>query len=215
MVDLSEYEQLRNEINNRAQLSGALVGLQLTVLAAGLAVTNNFPDIVVALAALSSLLWLLWIDHSSQIFKIAAYIGLCLAPRLREGDAELLGWEHFVRIIDQGGQEATKALFGPSSSKRFKPLRTAAISRFIFLLFGASPPLLIAGFIFVNSKQFSDWNSILSLHGFILVLASIVWIYACRQYWLFVKMRDTIDEALLQAPKMHIQEKQVHKSGSS
>src|SRR5215217_4678149 len=92
-VDLIEYANLRNEINNRTQLSAGLVGLNLAALGAGISIIRHVPDIVVALAGVSSFLWLLWIDHTSQIYKIAAYIGLCLAPRLREGTEELLGWE--------------------------------------------------------------------------------------------------------------------------
>jgi len=99
-VDLSEYEQLRNEINNRTQLSAGSIALQLAALGAGLSVLKDFPDVVVALAMVSSFLWLLWIDHTSQIYKIAASIGLRLAPRLRERNLELLGWEHFMRTLD-------------------------------------------------------------------------------------------------------------------
>src|SRR6266481_5511058 len=91
-VDLCEFKELRAEINNRTQLSTGLVGLQLAAIGSGLAVIKDYPDVVLALAALSSFLWLLWIDHTSQIYKIAAYIGLKLAPRLRSGNSELLGW---------------------------------------------------------------------------------------------------------------------------
>lgn len=214
-VDLCEFEQLRYEINNRTQLASALVGLQLTVLGAGLVVLNNFPDVVVALAAVASFLWLLWIDHTSQIYKIAAYIGLYLAPRLREGDAELLGWEHFLRNIDQGGQEATIALFGHSSAGKVKPLRTDTIGIFISLLFGVTPLLLIVGFVIVERNVLFNWNSILSLHIFILMLASIALIYAWSKYNLFVNMRRSIDQALLQVPERHVEEKQFDTAGPS
>ncbi len=206
-VDLCEYEHLRYEINNRTQLASGLVGLQLTVLGAGLVVANNFPDIVVALAAVASFLWLLWIDQSSQIYKIAAYIGLYLAPRLSEGDTELLGWEHFLRTFDQGGQKATIALFGRSPSGQVKPLQTNTIGRFISLFFGVTPLLLIVGFVIVKHKELSDWNSILSLRGLILLLAFILWVYAWSQYSLFFKMRRSIDQAILQMPKRYVEKK--------
>jgi hypothetical protein len=200
-VLLCEYEQLRNEINNRTQLSGGLVALQLAALGAGLSVLDKFPEAVVALATVSSFLWLLWIGHTSQIYKIAAYIGLRLAPQLREGDEVLLGWEHFMRTIDQGDRKAATALFGLSCSMSVKILRTEAIGRFLPMLFGASPPLLIVGFVVDKYEELSDLNSILSLRGALLVLASIVWLYAWSQHSLFVKMRRSIEQALLQVPK--------------
>jgi hypothetical protein len=213
-VDLSEYKQLRTEINTRTQLSAGLVALQLAALGAGLSAMNNLPDVVVALAAVSSFLWLLWIDHTSQIYKIAAYIGLRLAPRLREGEAELLGWEHFLRTLDQGGQKTAIAL-GRSSSERVKLLRTETIGRFISLLFGASPLLLIVGFVVAKHKELSDWNAILSLRGVILVLASLAWLYSWNRYSLFVKMRKSIDQSLLQVPETYIGEKQPDTAGPS
>jgi hypothetical protein len=214
-IQLCEYEQLRNEINNRTQLSAGLVALQLAALGAGLSVLDKLPDAVVALAAVSSFLWLLWIDHTSQIYKIAAYIGLRLAPRLREGDEVLLGWEHFMRTLDQDGQKAAIALFGHSSSMSVKMLRTEVIGRFIFMLFGASPPLLIVGFVIAKYDELSDLNSILSLRGAILVLASIAWLYAWSQYSLFVKMRRSIDQALLQAPETDVGEGRSDTAGLS
>src|SRR5215471_17255465 len=89
-INLTEYKQLRGEINNRTQLSAGLVALQLTALGAGIFVMKEHPAVVIALTAVSSFLWLLWIDHTSQIYKIAFYIGMNLAPRLREEDARVL-----------------------------------------------------------------------------------------------------------------------------
>jgi hypothetical protein len=208
-VNLTEYVQLRDEINNRTQLSAGLVSLNLAALGAGLTVITNIPDIVVALAAISSFLWLLWIDHTSQIYKIAAYIGLRLAPRLREGTEEtekLLDWEKFMRTLDQGGQTAATALFGSSLPNGVRPekvrmLRTETIAHFVSLLFGISPPLLIAGFVIAEYRKLSDWTSLLSLRGAILILALFAWIYATKQYFRFVNGRKSIDQALLGAPE--------------
>ncbi|BAY77633.1 hypothetical protein NIES25_41000 [Nostoc linckia NIES-25] len=201
-VNLCEYEQLRNEINNRTNLSASLVALQLTALGAGLSVLEKFPDVVIALAAVSSFLWLLWIDHTSQIYKIAAYIGLCLAPQLSEGNEQLLGWEHFMRTLDQGNHKAGEVLFG-DSSKNLKVLKTEVIGRFISILFGGSPPVLIVGFAIAKYQEIFNWNSIFSLRGAILVLASIAWLYARNKYLLFLKMRESIDQALLEVANRH------------
>jgi hypothetical protein len=144
---------------------------------------DKHSEVVVALAAVSSFLWLLWIDHTSQIYKIAAYIGLRLAPRLRDRDAGLLGWEHFMRILNQGGEKAAIALRRPS--EEIKLLRTESIGRFVSLLFGVTPLLLIVGFIIAKYgfvvaayRELLDYRTIPSLRGWILVLAFSAWIYA-------------------------------------
>lgn len=205
-VDLSEYEQLRHEINNRTQLSAGLVAIQLAALGAGLSVLKDYPDIVIALATISSFLWLLWVDHTSQIYKIAAYIDLRLAPRLREGNQELLGWERFMRMLDQGNETAAIVLFGKQSSKRLTMLQTEKIGKFISLLFGGSPPFLILGFVIVKFEELSTWWSILSLRGGILAITSIVWFYALSRYLLFVRMRRTLDQAILQVSETPAEE---------
>jgi hypothetical protein len=71
------------------------------------------------------------------------------------------------------------------------------------MLFGGSPPILIVGFLIAKHREISNWNSILSLRGAIIVLASVAWLYARNQYSLFIKMRKSIDQALLQVPKKH------------
>ncbi len=197
-VNLCEYEQLRSEINNRTNLAAGLIAIQLAALGAGLSILNDLPDIVVALAIISSLLWLMWIDHASQVYKIAAYISLYLAPRLREGDETVLGWESFMRKFDQGGQQAADALYQGLVSKHIKVLPTSTIGGFISGLFGASAPLLISGFVFSMYEELAKWSSILSLRGVLVILATMVWLYAWSKYRLFVAMRIAIDQAVME-----------------
>jgi hypothetical protein len=49
-----------------------------------LAVIGKSAVVLAVLAAISSFLWLLWTDRSLSILKIAAYLGIELAPRLTE-----------------------------------------------------------------------------------------------------------------------------------
>ena len=128
----------------------------------------------------------------------------------------MLGWEHFLRVLDQGDEEAAKALFGPSSSKNVKLLRTGEIGRFITMLFFLSPPLLLfVGLLFAKHKDLFDWHSIPWLRGAILVLALMAWVYALSRYWRFVRMRTDIDQALLQAPQRYTTEGQSNTPGPS
>jgi hypothetical protein len=199
-IDLSEYEQLRAEINNRTALSAGLVAAQLGAVGGGLSVMKDFPDVVLGLATVSSFLWLLWIDHTSQIYKVAAYISLRLAPRLRAGNPELLGWERFLRALDQEDQAAAKVLFGQATTKNVSLLRTEQIGLFIALLFGLSPILLIIGSILARPNEVFDCGKILSLHSGVLVVAIAAWLFAIDRYRRFVQARRSIDEAVLGVP---------------
>lgn len=198
-VELSEYEQLRAEINNRTALSAGLVAAQLGAVGGGLSVLKDFPDVVLGLATVSSFLWLLWIDHTSQIYKIAAYISLRLAPRLREGNRELLGWERFLRDLDQENQAAARVLFGPATTKNVSLLRTEQIGLFIALLFGLSPILLILGSVLARPHEIFNCRKILSLHSAVLLVAIAAWVFAINRYRRFDQARRTIDEAVLEA----------------
>ncbi len=135
-IHLAEYASLRQEIDNRTRLANQLVFSQLTVLGAGMAVFDVdkafVQDVLLGLAAISACLWLFWLDHLRQIFKIGAYIGLRLAPILQGFDARALGWEKFLREIDSDEHRAGAAIFGDPAGRsiRFgKPGRSARTPR--------------------------------------------------------------------------------------
>src|SRR5262249_14367241 len=142
-IDLLEYERLRCEIDSRTQLAFGLVTLNITALGLGFSVIATFPDVVFGLAIISCILWMLYIDHSAQVQKIAAYIGLKLAPRLRATNSESLGWEAFMRTLDAGG-EATREALGLPRGAQVSVYRSAAIRQAMNTLFGGAAPLLIA-----------------------------------------------------------------------
>jgi hypothetical protein len=121
-IDLAEFQKLRDEITSRMQLQTTIVGAQLAVLGTGLSLLTTSPEILLGLAAISSFLWLLWLDHAEQVHKIGLYVGSTLAPRLRQVRPGSLGWERFLRHLDREHPEGRRVgnyvavLFGGSSA---------------------------------------------------------------------------------------------------
>lgn len=176
-VDVVEFQQLREEIQNRTKLQGSVVALQLAALGAALSVFDKFSDGLLAIAFVGCLLWLIWIDHQSQIYKLAAYLELVLAPRLRARNRNALGWEQFARFID-----------GPKRSRVFGKLHawldTKSIATFIALLFGFTPVLLVAVWFA------TEWDTLCHSgprcrvsRGTILLVASCAfWVFTILKY---------------------------------
>ncbi len=75
-VRLAEFRALRDEIAQRSTFQQAIVGLNLTALAAilGLAIGRSSPEVVDLIPMVSSTLGLLWLDHHRNIQRIAAYV---------------------------------------------------------------------------------------------------------------------------------------------
>jgi len=147
-LDAAELAALRQEITSHFTLSSTLVAVELAALGAGLSVLDSSTHILAGLAAISSFLWLLWLDHSGQILKIAAYLALELAPRMStQLGRPVLVWEVFLRRLNAGGTAAAGALHGraPLMSRSIvRPLRAEWYSP---LLFGAAPPLLLSLYV--------------------------------------------------------------------
>jgi hypothetical protein len=81
---VAELQALRQEISSHFTLSAALVALELAAFGSSLSLVDKSTHVLAALAGISSFLWPLWIDHSTQILKIVAYIAIDLAPRMRQ-----------------------------------------------------------------------------------------------------------------------------------
>lgn len=204
MVDLAEFDRLREEIDNRTQLSNTLVLGDIAALGTGIALVSQLPEVLLGLAALSSFLWLLWLDHTEQIYKIASYIGLRLSPRLcREGE-DLLGWEKFLRMVDRGGGEAAKALYGgPAPEELVSRIRirpTRYITFYIMILFGLSPLVFLMAYtiLVLQGSQASDPTYWLRLGG--IGLSLLVWIFSWHQYWLFNQSIRSLSEPFFGSP---------------
>ena len=153
-ADLREYDTLRQEINNRTTIAYTLVALDLAALGGGLSIVDKSKHILVGLAAISSLLWLYWIDHAAQVQRIAAYIAIDIAPRVSAAEGHpVLRWETFLRRLTAGGDSAREVLFGPDPpalSRNFRPIVSS--DWYTTLLFGGSPPLLLGLYIIANAK---------------------------------------------------------------
>ena len=180
-ADLREYETLRQEINNRTTISYTLVALDLAALGGGLSVVDKSKAVLAALAAISSLLWLYWVDHAAQVQRIATYIAIGLAPRLSAAEGHpVLQWEVFLRKLSAGGKSAHAVLFGQDKSipeSGFRPIVSS--DWYTTLLFGGSPPLLLGLYIAANAKA-----SVLTAVevGVATGVVAALWLYALTSY---------------------------------
>jgi hypothetical protein len=197
-ADLLEYETLRQEINNRTTISYTLVALDLAALGGGLSVVDKSRAILAGLAVISTLLWLYWTDHAFQVQRIASYIAISLAPKIsaEEGHA-VLQWEVFLRRLTAGGMSAQEALFGPGGpipKSRFRPIVSS--DWYTTLLFGGSPPLLLALYIAANVKA----NTLTAIEvGIASAAVAGLWTYALINYRRMKRTVPVLAEAILAA----------------
>ena len=201
-VELREYETLRQEINNRTTISYTLVALDLAALGGGLSVVDKSKAILAALAGISALLWLYWTDHAAQVQRIAAYIAIYLAPKISAAEGRaVLQWEIFLRRLTAGGESAHGALFGPDAStskSEFRPIVSS--DWYTTLLFGGSPPLLLA--LYIASYIASNTNTnVLTVTevGFATAAVAALWIYALISYYRLKRAVPVIASAILAA----------------
>lgn len=184
-VDLAEFQKLRDEIMARTQLVNTLVGVELAALGAGISAFTSVPDVLIGLAAVSSFLWLLWLDHAEQVQKIAAYIALRLRPRLAVGDEQVLRWETYLRQLD--GEPRMP--------------HTQAVSNYIAGLFAGGPLVLLVIYGLVVSDRFED-GSFAQIARFVgLGIAVVLWLVTLRQYRVFRGVVATIERAIATARK--------------
>ena len=182
-VDLAEFQKLRDEIMARTQLVNTLVGVELAALGAGISSFTSIPDVLIGLAAVSSFLWLLWLDHAEQVQKIAAYIALRLRPRLTVGSNQVLRWETYMRQLD----------------REPKMPHTQAVSNYIAGLFAGGPLVLLTIYGLVVSDRFED-GSFPQVARFVgLGVAVLLWVVTLRQYRVFRGVVATIERAIVEA----------------
>jgi hypothetical protein len=172
-VHLEEYKQLRDEIKTRLTLSNQLVAYTVTALAAGIAIFEKYPDAILGLTLVTSCFWLLWLDQSAQIFKIAYYIAIRLAPRLCVGDDEVLGWEPFVRKLDNGTLQEMERI---PLRGGVRPIRAAFVYT-EFLLGGSAGGLVVFYFFLMRAGSVSSNRARIC----VLTLAAVLWIYTLVQ----------------------------------
>ena len=172
-VHLEEYKQLREEIKTRLTLSNQLVSYTVTALAAGVAIFDKYPDAILGLTLVTSCFWLLWLEQSVQIFKIAYYIAIRLAPRLRFGDDKTLCWELFIRKLDDGTLQEAKLT---PTNGRIRPIKGAFVYT-EFLLGGSAGGLVVFYFFLMRMGSVYPNRSRIC----VLALAAILWTYTLVQ----------------------------------
>ena len=179
-IDLAEFQKLRDEIMARTQLVNTIVGLELAAFGAAISAFTNVPDVLVGLAAVSSFLWLLWLDHAEQVQKIAAYIALRLRPRLEAGGDEVLRWETYMRELD----------------REQKMPHTQAVGKYIAGLFAGAPVVLLSTYGLVVSARFED-GSLRQVGRYVaLAVAAALWLVTLRQYRVFRGVVETMERAI-------------------
>lgn len=100
-VHLKEFERLRAEIDNRSLLQHGIIAADLAAIAAGFGVVAGTPEALIGVAAVTTYLWLLWMDHTLGIAAAASYIRDVLAVKLSAiVGAPVLGWEAYPRPDD-------------------------------------------------------------------------------------------------------------------
>ncbi len=189
-----EFEQLRGEIDNRTQIASALIAVDLTALGLGLASIASYPDAALGIAVASTFLWMLWIDQAAQIWKIAAYIAIELAPQLGESYPGAFGWETFLRQLDKGGNDARRALRIDDTDCVIPSLKTATVGLYGALLFGAAPLVLLGfsvGAMFEGMSGNARIAKAAALFGSLLLWSGGLYVY--RRFRSF---RSVIDLAI-------------------
>ncbi len=200
-VDLKEFERLRQEIDNRTLLGNYLLLAEVTALGAGILIVAHLHEALLGMALVTSYLWLLWLDHTEQVFKIAAYIGLRLSPRLQRASQDALGWEMFRRRLDRGGSEAIEALYsvkaGPGVPSQVTIRPTRNIVRHVTLVFGILPVVLLVTYAFLRYDYLhkggaAAWGRVGGL-----VLSLCLWTISLFQWFQFTRSVNAMEKAFL------------------
>jgi len=210
-IDLEEFKQLRAEIVNRTTLGNQVISYAITALAAGVAVSEKFPEALLGVAVIVNFFWLMWLDHTGQVFKVASYIGVELAPRLQRLGDGMLGWEQFMRRLDASGRVAATALYGTRGDEKSGDVRivgTRATSAYIGIVFGASTPVLVTIYLLALSTPAILLSGNYYGYARLVLMASTLclWVFSVRRAWLLRVMTDCLDDAILSAqsqPRPH------------
>lgn len=180
-IDLVEFERLRQEIDGRTNLAYGLIALEIAALGAAISVVDKVPDVLLGAAIISSYLWLFWMDHAGQIYKIAAYIAIKLAPRLRTISPGSMAWEFFLRELDAGNERSRLALFSASQlpSNPRGLWRPGSADWYTALLFGGAPPILLFTYAFILP------NAFVPLRIFAMTVGTLLWLLTCLRFRIF------------------------------
>jgi hypothetical protein len=176
-VHVAEYESLRREIETRATLSSSLIALELSALGIGLVAAQDSIDLYGGLGFLSLILWLFWLDHTEQIWKLATYISMRLRPTLSALAPGTLGWEQFLREVD--------------ARKLVRSTNYAAF--YITLMFATVPPVLSVVLVVRAAHVRAHLDAVMVLRFATAVAVLAFWVFTLDQFRKFSRSRDQMD----------------------
>lgn len=194
---LSEFERLRTEIDARTGVLPTLLTIELAALAGGISVAVQLPDVTLGFGLVANFLWLVWLDQANQVRKIAAYISIELAPRVRAIAPGALGWEHFLRCLEAGGNVADRALRLPEGEGGTVSWSPGDVAAATTLLFGLTPPALVVVYVTVTVWDFTAVD-LPRLAGAAFVLA--FWLVCVRFYRRVRGTAELVTRAILAMP---------------
>jgi hypothetical protein len=195
-IDAAEVAGLRQEITTRVSLMNALVALELAAVGTGLTISGHSVHVLAGLAAISSFLWLLWIDQSISTYKLAAYLAIELAPGLSElAGRPLLGWEYFLRRVEAGGAASGRALYPRTRHSRAQTTRAVRADLYVPLLFGGTPPVLLTLYV-VSAVHHRAAAVAIALAC---LLGTALWVFALVRFKDFVRNTKVLDQAVIAA----------------
>ncbi len=209
-VDLVEFQRLRAEIDNRTTISETIILACITALGTGVSLLEKTPDIVLALSFVSSLLWLSWLAHTRQIYKLSGYIAMQLGPRFPHSPSNpALYWEEYSRMVDRVGLAAYRLSY-PELLAKVTPnlVQHRNISWFIRLFFSCGPLLLFIYVFSIARKQCSIEEAVsqpLNYLRLLMVFGSLwVWNVARKRFKETDAVRKEIESAVYEKARTRI-----------
>jgi hypothetical protein len=192
-LDIAEIQSLRQEITARIGLMNAVVALELAAAGTGFGLLDRWTHVLAALAAISSFLWLLWIDQSLSTYKIAAYLAIDVVPRMREyASRPLLNWEYFLRSVEAGGARSARALYRGQAPRHAGIVRNMRADLYMPLLFGATPPILLTLYVLAGVRNDVEWSTIAIGTAF----GALMWIFTLTRFFDFLHNTRILDAAI-------------------
>jgi hypothetical protein len=194
-VHVAEYQALRQEVNNRQTVSNALIAADLTALGVGVSVAHQYPAILIGLGVVSSLLWLFWLVHTLQIYRIALYVALELRPRLVGiYKCTMLDWEAYVRFLTFSRAAQARLLAKYHNSGDPSVISRNIDGIYVSLLLGGATPLLLAASVVadIHSKPSNELAWALAVAATL-----ILWLYALGRAVVTLRTTRAISDLII------------------
>jgi hypothetical protein len=103
-VYLAEYQCLRTETVTHFTFANALIGLEVAAIGVSATLLNQGPILFAGFTALTSVIWVSYMDHIASIHRIALYVGTQLRDKIESAtSASTLEWESWLRQLRSTG----------------------------------------------------------------------------------------------------------------